>query len=169
VLAEVLPVFHPESQRGARKFVAIAGIDVRQTDSGEHTGHGKMSKRGSRYLRTAVMQAAEVAVFKSHDQGKKIEAQFDGGAVTSDAGVLFLREVDQRTGIIDRVVGALRDWRDPRYVLHSLSDLIRQRVFQIALGYEDADDADTLRGDPALKAACERLPITGIDLPFTVM
>ena len=67
VLAEVLPVFHPESQRGARKFVAIAGIDVRQTDSGDRTGHGKMSKRGSRYLRTAVMQAAEVAVFKSHD------------------------------------------------------------------------------------------------------
>ena len=67
VLAEILPVFHPECKHGARKFVATAGIDVRQTDSGEHTGKGKMSKRGSRYLRTAVMQAAEIAVFKSHD------------------------------------------------------------------------------------------------------
>jgi transposase len=67
ILAEVLPVFHPQSQRGARKFVAIAGLDVVQADSGERTGKGKVSKRGSRFLRTAVMQAAEIAVFKSHD------------------------------------------------------------------------------------------------------
>jgi len=97
-------------------------------------------------------------------KGKKIQAHFDGGAVTSDAGALLLREVDRRTGIVDRVVGALREWRDPRYVVHSLADLVRQRIFQIALGYEDADDADTLRTDPALKVACERLPITGVDL-----
>ena len=96
--------------------------------------------------------------------GKKVEAAFDGGTVTSDAGALLLREVDRHTGIIDRVVGALRDWRDSRYVVHSLSDLVRQRVFQIALGYEDADDGDTLRGDPALKASCDRLPISGADL-----
>ena len=67
VLAEILPVFHPESKHGAGKLVATAGIDVRQTDSGDHTGPGRMSKRGSRYLRTAVMQASEIAVFKSHD------------------------------------------------------------------------------------------------------
>ena len=97
-------------------------------------------------------------------KGKKVQAQFDGGTVTSDAGALLLREVDRRTGIVDRVVGALREWRDPRYVVHSLGDLVRQRIFQIALGYEDADDADTLRTDPALKAACERLPISGVDL-----
>lgn len=96
--------------------------------------------------------------------GKRLEANFDGGTLTSDAGALLLREVDRRTGIIDRVVGALREWRDPRYVVHALGDLVRQRVFQIALGYEDADDADALRGDPALKAACERLPISGPDL-----
>ena len=95
---------------------------------------------------------------------KKVEADFDGGTLTSDAGALLLREVDRRTGIVDRVVGALREWRDPRYVVHSLTDLVRQRVFQIALGYEDADDADTLRVDPALKAACERLPVSGPDL-----
>lgn len=97
-------------------------------------------------------------------KGKKVEACFDAGTVTSDAGALLLREVDRRTGIIDRVVGALREWRDPRYVVHTLSDLVRQRIIQIALGYEDADDADLLRTDPALKAACERLPITGADL-----
>jgi hypothetical protein len=96
--------------------------------------------------------------------GKKLQADFDGGTLTSDGGALLLREIDRRTGLVDRFVSALHEWRDPRYVLHSLSDLVRQRVFQIALGYEDADDADALRGDPALKAACERLPLSGPDL-----
>jgi hypothetical protein len=96
--------------------------------------------------------------------GKKLQADFEGGTLTSDGGALLLREIDRRTGLIDRLVGALHEWRDPRYVLHSLGDLVRQRVFQIALGYEDADDADALRTDPALKAACERLPLSGPDL-----
>jgi len=111
-----------------------------------------------------VEQDSQIGLSFANLKGKKVQAHFDGGTVTSDAGALFLREVDRRTGVIDRVVAALRDWRDPRYVVHSLSDLIRQRIFQIALGYEDADDADTLRTDPALKAACERLPVTGVDL-----
>lgn len=63
VLAEVLPVFHPELQHGAKKFVATAGLDVQHRDSGEMNSKGRMSKRGSKYLRTAVMQAAGVAVF----------------------------------------------------------------------------------------------------------
>ena len=67
ILAEVLPVFDPEKKNGARKFVATAGLDVRLSDSGESKGRGKMSKRGSKYLRTAAMQAANVAVFKSND------------------------------------------------------------------------------------------------------
>ncbi len=67
ILAEVLPVFHPELQHGAKKLVAAAGIDVRLCDSGESRSKGKMSKRGSKYLRTAVMQAADVAVFLVKD------------------------------------------------------------------------------------------------------
>jgi transposase len=67
ILGEVLPVFDPENKNGARKFVATAGLDVRLNDSGESKGRGKMSKRGSKYLRTAAMQAANVAVFKSND------------------------------------------------------------------------------------------------------
>jgi transposase len=67
VLAEVLPVFHPELQHGARKLVAAAGLDVRLHESGESKGKGRMSKRGSKYLRTAAMQAAEVAVFVKND------------------------------------------------------------------------------------------------------
>lgn len=67
ILAEVLPVFHPDEKHGAKKFVAAAGLDVRLSDSGESSGKGKMSKRGSKYLRTAAIQAAEVAVFLAGD------------------------------------------------------------------------------------------------------
>jgi len=67
ILAEVLPVFHPEEKHGAKKFVAAAGLDVRLDESGESRGRGKMSKRGSKYLRTAAIQAADVAVFLDGD------------------------------------------------------------------------------------------------------
>jgi len=67
ILAEVLPVFHPEEKHGAKKFVAAAGLDVRLDESAESRKAGKMSKRGSKYLRTAAIQAAEVAVFLDGD------------------------------------------------------------------------------------------------------
>lgn len=67
LLAEVLPVFHPEEKHGAKKFVAAAGLDVRLHESGESRGVGKMSKRGSKYLRTAAIEAAHVAVFTKND------------------------------------------------------------------------------------------------------
>jgi hypothetical protein len=91
-------------------------------------------------------------------RGKKLEVDFAGGEVSSDAGVLFLREVERRLRLLERVAKILRDRRHPGYTQHSLLDMLKQRVFQIACGYEDADDADTLRRDPALKMACERLP-----------
>jgi len=67
LVAEVLPLIHPELKEGARKLVAAAGIDVRLRESGENSGKGKMSKRGSKYLRTAVIQAADTAVFLAKD------------------------------------------------------------------------------------------------------
>ena len=91
-------------------------------------------------------------------QRKKLEVDIDGGEVSSDAGVLFLREVERRMKLLDRVAKVLHDRRHPGYTRHSLLDMLKQRVFQIACGYEDADDADTLRDDPALKMACEKLP-----------
>lgn len=96
--------------------------------------------------------------------GKKVEADFDGGSVSSDGGVLFLRELDSRIGIIQRVVDCLRDDRHQSYTLHSVKEMVRQRVFQIACGYEDANDCNDLRFDPAFKVACDRLPISGEDL-----
>lgn len=67
ILAEILPVFHPEEKNGARKLVAAAGLDVRLSESGDRKGKGKMSKRGSKYLRTAAIQAAEVAALVAKD------------------------------------------------------------------------------------------------------
>ena len=90
--------------------------------------------------------------------GKKVEADFRGGEVSSDAGLLFLREVERQVGLFHRVAEVLRDRRHPGYVKHQIIELLKQRVFQIACGYEDGDDSDELRNDPVLKMACERLP-----------
>ena len=95
---------------------------------------------------------------------KKVEADFDGGTLTSDGGVVDLRAVDKSIGLIERLCDCISDDRHQSYVDHSLCDLRRQRVFQIALGYEDANDCDSLRSDPAMKMACDRLPVSGDDL-----
>jgi len=109
-------------------------------------------------------QDSQIIVPFASISSKKLEADFEGGEVTSDGGALFLREVEKGIGVVDRLVLAIKDRRDARYVDHPLEDLLRQRIFQIALGYEDCNDCDALRSDPGLKAACDRLPITGEDL-----
>ena len=96
--------------------------------------------------------------------GKKVEGAFDGGRLTSDSGFLFLRLIDKEIGLIDKLASCISDDRHQSYVDHRLVDLLRQRIYQIACGYEDADDCDDLRSDPALKMACDRLPETGEDL-----
>jgi len=93
--------------------------------------------------------------------GRSIVADFEGGVVTSDAGVLFLRQTESRVGIIGRLARCIPDARDQRRIDHAMHDLIAQRVMQIACGYEDADDSDSLRTDPAMKVACDRLPLSG--------
>ena len=90
--------------------------------------------------------------------GKRVTADFSGGEVTSDAGVIALREVADRIGIIDQFADAIIDTRHQSYVRHVMKTLLQQRIFQIACGYEDADDADDLRIDPGFKASCNRLP-----------
>lgn len=95
---------------------------------------------------------------------KKVEGDFEGGTVTSDGGLLFLRKVESKVGVIRRLTKAIKDHRHQSYIKHSYEDLLRQRIFQIACGYEDANDCNDLRRDPAMKAACGRLPITGDDL-----
>ena len=93
--------------------------------------------------------------------GKRLNMAFDGGILTSDSGVLLLRDVEAKSGILSRNIAAITDRRHPSCVAHSVAELVKQRVFQIACGYEDANDCDALRSDPAIKAACDRLPISG--------
>jgi len=94
-------------------------------------------------------------------QGRTVEADFDGGRLSSDGGLLFLRQLEARLGLARRLAAAVRDRRHPSYVSHSMETLLRQRLLQIACGYEDADDADALRTDPLLKMACGHLPLSG--------
>ena len=86
---------------------------------------------------------------------------FNGGEMSSDAGLLLLREVEKQTGIIKALASVVTDNRDSRYVSHQTSALLTQRIFQIAAGYEDANDCDTLRHDPILKMCANRQPESG--------
>jgi hypothetical protein len=86
-----------------------------------------------------------------------LEASFDGPQLTSDGGLVWLAEADAALGLCATLAAAMSDHRTGP-VQHSLETLIRQRVFQMACGYEDQDDADSLRHDPLLKLACGRLP-----------
>lgn len=91
--------------------------------------------------------------------GMTLRAEFDGGAMSSDFGPLILRGLDQHIGLIDRLVQAVDDRRHPSYVAHSLHDLFTQRIFQIACGYADGNDANTLRTDPLFKLGVNRHPL----------
>jgi hypothetical protein len=93
--------------------------------------------------------------------GKKVQARFDGGEVTSDAGILLLRETERHENLISSFTLCIHDTRNPFHVRHKLEELLTQRIFQIAAGYEDGND---LRSDPAVKLAAGRLPLFGEDL-----
>lgn len=90
--------------------------------------------------------------------GKALTARFDGGAVSSDAGLLALREVERRLDVAGRLAACIDDPRDPARTVHSVADILRFRMLMIAAGYEDGIDANALRTDPMFKMALERLP-----------
>jgi hypothetical protein len=73
---------------------------------------------------------------------KNIEADFEDREVSSDAGVLFFREVENRKGLVSKMTDSLRDRRHPNYIKHQLCELIKQRIFQIVFGYEDGTDSN---------------------------
>ena len=97
-------------------------------------------------------------------QGKPVHVSFDGGRLTSDAGVLLLADIERRLGIAERLARCLADPRAQEQVRHTVAEMIRFRVLLIAAGYPDANDCDALRIDPAFKMAVGRLPETGADL-----
>ena len=90
--------------------------------------------------------------------GKRVEVKFDGGLLSSDGGVLALREVDQRLRLADRLAACVVDPRAPDQITHSLADIIRFRLLMIAAGYEDGNDANSLRSDPMFKMALDLPP-----------
>ncbi len=92
-----------------------------------------------------------------------LEATFDGGRLTSDGGLPWLAQLDCELGLCEALASCVPEWRRAT-ARHSLEDLVRQRVLQIACGYEDQNDADSLRSDPLFKLACGRPPETGEDL-----
>jgi hypothetical protein len=96
--------------------------------------------------------------------GKPISVAFDGGRLTSDAGILLLAEIERRLGISQRLARCIEDPRAPERTRHSLAEMIRFRALLIAAGYPDANDCDALRSDPAFKMAVGRLPESGEDL-----
>jgi hypothetical protein len=90
--------------------------------------------------------------------GKRLVARFDGGQLSSDGGLLALREVERRLGLADRLAACIDDPRSPERVQHGLAAILRFRMLMIAAGYEDGNDADSLRHDPVFKLALDGLP-----------
>jgi Transposase DDE domain group 1 len=102
--------------------------------------------------------------FEFHALGhREVRADFEGGAITSDGGGLLLREVEKRTGIVKRFAGCFTDHRDGERIEHTVEELVAQRVYGLALGYEDLNDHDQLRRDPMLAVLAEKKDPTGED------
>jgi hypothetical protein len=93
-----------------------------------------------------------------------LRAEFSGGELSSDGGVLLLAQADKKLKLMEHLSSSITDPRDPLRITHQQVELLKQRVYQIACGYEDADDCDHLRRDRVLKVALNRLPETDPDL-----
>jgi len=90
--------------------------------------------------------------------GFSIRADFAGGGLSSDLGPMLLRSLDRQIGLTERLASAITDRRHPGYVQHPMRDLLTQRIFQIASGYEDGNDSQTLRHDPMFRLGAGRTP-----------
>ncbi len=96
-------------------------------------------------------------VFGFHPQKRReIRAQFDGGAITSDGGGLLLREVEKRVGMLRQFAACFTDYRNPDLIEHKVEEMVAQRVYGLALGYEDLNDHEELRNDPLLAVLIEK-------------
>lgn len=97
-------------------------------------------------------------------RGKKLPAVFGGRLLISDGGVLLLAQTARRLGIAEKLAAVIPDQRDPSRIVHPLSEIVLPRILAIACRYENADELDHLRADPAFKISCGRLPENGADL-----
>jgi hypothetical protein len=110
------------------------------------------------------MNATPILPGLSPVAGKPLTASFDAGRLSSDGGVIVLREIVTRLKLAETITGPLGDTRDPSRIRHSYAEMATARMLMIAAGYEDCDDVDALRSDPALKLAVGRAPESGADL-----
>lgn len=94
---------------------------------------------------------------------RRVSARFDGGAISSDGGAVLLREVDRRLRLTARLAACFDDRRDPARIEHSVGELVAQRVYALALGYEDLNDHDQLRHDPLLAVAAGKADPSGLN------
>src|SRR5258707_11344037 len=92
---------------------------------------------------------------------REIRAQFDGGAIASEGGGLLLREVEKRIGIVRQFAACFRDYRNADLIAHTVEELVAQRVYGLALGYEDLNDHEELRKDPLLAVLVEKCDPVG--------
>jgi hypothetical protein len=90
--------------------------------------------------------------------GKTIVAKFDSGLLSSDGGILVLREVEQRLRVADRLAACMVDPHAPDLITHPLADILRFRLLMISAGYEDGNDDSSLRSDPMFKMALDLSP-----------
>src|ERR1700733_4491230 len=95
---------------------------------------------------------------------KSVVADFLGGRLTSDAGALLLREIGEKTGLFEALNEVIPDPRNPVFIVHEQRNMLAQRIVAIALGYEDLNDHQTLRNDPALQMAAGKVPDEEISL-----
>src|SRR5215472_8340064 len=121
------------------------------------SGGDQMPDEVATQLQPALLHLAPVGA-------KTVDLDFDGGRLSSDAGVVLLKDIDDQLGLTPDLAMGLKDPRDPRRVAFTVEDLLKQRVYQIVAGYEDANDANTLRDDPIFKLMLDRLPETGDSL-----
>src|SRR5271157_3759025 len=94
---------------------------------------------------------------------RQVVADFTGGTLSTDAGALLLREVDFNLGMTTGLAQCFTDWRNQRWVEHTLPELLAQRLYGLALGYEDINDHAQLRRDPLLATACDKTDPLGQD------
>jgi Transposase DDE domain group 1 len=97
--------------------------------------------------------------FEAHFS-RQVVAQFDGGQLSTEGGAPLLRQVDRKIGLLRRVIGCFTDGRDPERVEHSLGEMLAQRIYGLALGYEDLNDHEELRHDPLLALAAGKRECT---------
>ena len=104
------------------------------------------------------------STFAFHPLGsRQVTAAFNGGTISSDGGALLLRELEAQTGLLASLAQCFDDHRDPELVEHTVEELVKQRVFALALGYEDLNDHEALRRDPLLAVLAGRGDPTGQD------